>query len=180
MTANPEIAESASPPMESGAEERGLLPNSVGLPGVLFVAIATMAPGAGAAYAIATGAPFAGGSLPLAVVFALIGSVLVATAIGQVAKHISSAGGLAASVGTSMHSAIGFLVAWGYPFIYLFAMPYLALVFGNLLASTLSPDGTGADFNLIWTVGALLCLAGAFATNFLGVEVGVRFGLVPV
>ncbi|HEV7422919.1 MAG TPA: APC family permease [Mycobacterium sp.] len=178
MTANPDIAESAAPTTEAGAEEPGLVRNSVGLPGVMFVAIATMAPGAGAAYAIATGAPYAGGSLPLAVVFALIGSLLVATAIGQLAKHISSAGGLASYVGTAMHSGIGFIVAWAYPLVYLFAMPYLALVFGNLLATTLSPDGGGVAFNVIWSVGALACLAGAFATNFLGIEVGVRFGLV--
>jgi amino acid transporter len=60
---------------------------------------------------------------------------------------------------------------------YLFALPYLALVFGNLLATTVVPDG-GSGFNLVWTVGALICLAGAFATNYFGVEIGVRFGLI--
>lgn len=100
----------------------------------------------------------------------------MAAAIGQLAKHMSSAGGLASYVGTSMHTAAGFVVAWAYPFMYLFAMPYLALVFGHLLATTLVPDG-GA-FNMVWTVAALAFLAGAFATNYFGVEVGVRFGLV--
>ena len=177
MTANPEVAESVVRPVESGSEEPGLAKGVIKLPGVLFVAIATMAPGAGAAYAISTGASFGAGALPLAVVFALVGSLLVAAAIGQLAKHISSAGGLASYVGTSMHTAAGFVVAWAYPFLYLFAMPYLALVFGNLLGTTMVPDGGGA-FNAVWTIGALACLVMAFVTNYLGVEIGVRFGLI--
>ncbi|SEH74376.1 Amino acid transporter [Mycolicibacterium rutilum] len=172
MTATP-----VAPSAEVAAEEPGLAKGVIKLPGVLFVAIATMAPGAGAAYAVSTGASFGGGALPLAVVFALVGSLLVAAAIGQLAKHISSAGGLGSYVGTSFHSAAGFVVAWAYPFMYLFAMPYLALVFGNLLAMTVAPDG-GGDFNAVWTIAALACLAGAFATNYFGVEVGVRFGLI--
>ena len=175
MTANPEIA-AASQTGEDSAEP-SLAKGVINLPGVLFVAIATMAPGAGAAYAISTGSLFGGGALPLAVVFALVGSLLVATAIGQLAKHISSAGGLASYVGTAMHTGVGFVIAWAYPFMYLFAMPYLALVFGNLLATTVAPDG-GTAFNVVWTVAALACLAGAFATNFFGVEIGVRFGLI--
>jgi amino acid transporter len=177
MTANPEVAESVVRPIESGSEEPGLAKGVIKLPGVLFVAIATMAPGAGAAYAISTGASFGAGALPLAVVFALLGSLLVAAAIGQLAKHISSAGGLASYVGTSMHTAAGFVVAWAYPFLYLFAMPYLALVFGNLLGTTMVPEGGGA-FNAVWTIGALACLVMAFVTNYLGVEIGVRFGLI--
>jgi amino acid transporter len=177
MTANPEVAESVVRPIESGSEEPGLAKGVIKLPGVLFVAIATMAPGAGAAYAISTGASFGAGALPLAVVFALVGSLMVATAIGQMAKHISSVGGLASYVGTSMHTAAGFVVAWAYPFMFLFAMPYLALVFGNLLATTLVPDG-GGGFNAVWTVGALACLAGALSTNYFGVQIGVRFGLI--
>ena len=177
MTANPEVAESVVCPIESGSEEPGLAKGVIKLPGVLFVAIATMAPGAGAAYAISTGASFGAGALPLAVVFALLGSLLVAAAIGQLAKHISSAGGLASYVGTSMHTAAGFVVAWAYPFLYLFAMPYLALVFGNLLGTTMVPEGGGA-FNAVWTIGALACLVMAFVTNYLGVEIGVRFGLI--
>jgi amino acid transporter len=175
MTVNPEITKGVSTGPDT--EEPGLEKGVIKLPGVLFVAIAAMAPGAGAAYSISTGALFGGGALALSVVFALVGSLLVATAIGQLAKHMSSAGGLASYVGTAMHNTAGFVVAWAYPFMWLFALPYLALVFGNLLATTLVPDG-GSGFTLVWTVGGLVCLAGAFMTNYFGVEIGVRFGLV--
>ena len=173
MTVNPEVTQSVT----ATTEEPGLEKGVIKLPGVLFVAIAAMAPGAGAAYSISTGALFGGGALALSVVFALIGSLMVATAIGQLAKHMSSAGGLASYVGTSIHNAVGFVVAWAYPFMWLFALPYLALVFGNLLATTIVPDG-GSGFTLVWTVAALVCLAGAFLTNYFGVEIGVRFGLI--
>jgi amino acid transporter len=169
----------ASPsPSTSTDTAEGLAPNSISLPGVLFVAIATMAPGAGAAYAIVSGAPFAGGSLPLAVVVALVGSMLVATAIGQLAKHMTSAGGLASYVGKSMHNSLAFVVAWAYPFVYLCALPYLALVFGNLLATSVDPNGSGTGHTLIWVAGALVCLGISGAMNFFGAEFGARLGLI--
>jgi amino acid transporter len=168
----------APPSADTGTADEALAKNSISLPGVLFVAIATMAPGAGAAYAIVTGAPFAGGSLPLAVIVALVGSMLVAVAIGQMAKHMSSAGGLASYVGRSIHSGIGFIVAWAYPFVYLCALPYLALVFGNLLATSIYPSGTGTGFTTTWVVGGLACLTAAFLMNFFGASFGARMGLI--
>jgi amino acid transporter len=168
----------ADPVPASGDGEHRLAANSVSLLGVLFVAIAVMAPGTGAAYAIVTGAAFAGGGLTLAVVIALIGSALVAVAIGQLAKHMSSAGGLASYVGASLHRGLAFVVAFVYPFVYLFAMPYLGLVFGNLIATSIVPEATGTAYHVIWMVGALSCLAMAFAMNYFGVKTGARIGLV--
>src|SRR5258705_10636753 len=93
-----------------------------------------MAPGAGAAYSISTGALFGGGALALSVVFALVGSLLVATAIGQLAKHMSSAGGLASNPRTAVHVPPGLATAWAHPFLYPFAFPCPAVGFGNRLA----------------------------------------------
>src|SRR3979490_3323925 len=60
VTANPEVV--AAPQVEGDPAEPGLAKGVIKLPGVLFVAIATMAPGAGAAYSISTGALFRGGA----------------------------------------------------------------------------------------------------------------------
>jgi len=168
----------ASVDVDSGEAGEGLAKGSITMSGVLFVSIATMAPGAGAAYAIMSGAPFAGGSLPLAVVVALVGCVLVAVAIGQMAKHMSSAAGIASYVGKAIHSGFGFVVAWAYPFVYLCAVPYLCLVFGNLLAGAIIPSGEGSAFTAIWVIGTIACLAGAFAMNFFGASFGARLGLI--
>src|SRR5882757_1554179 len=107
----PNPATSTQPPAAEGGTsaeaDEGLAKSSITLAEVLFVSIATMAPGAGAAYAIMSGAPLAGGSLPLSVLIALTGCVLVAVAVGQLAKHMSSAAGLASYVGTAFHSTVG-------------------------------------------------------------------------
>src|SRR3981189_3521747 len=112
VTANPEVV--AAPQVEGDPTEPGLAKGVVKLPGVLFVAIATMAPAAGAAHSISTGALSGAGALALSVVFALVGSLLVATAIGQLAKHMSSAGGLASYVGTSLPPGGGFIARGAY------------------------------------------------------------------
>jgi amino acid transporter len=163
-----------STPPDTG---QSLAKNTVTLSGALFVAVATMAPGAGAAFAIISGAPFAGGALPASVIVALIGCLFVAVAVGQLAKHIPSAGGLAAYVAEGLHSGPGFVVAWAYPAVYLAAMPYLALVFGNLLATSLT-NGTGTAFTALWIVGVFACLGVAAAMNYFGVEFGSRAGIV--
>jgi amino acid transporter len=151
--------------------------NSVSLAGALFVAVATMAPGAGAAFAIVSGAPFAGGALPTSVIFALIGCLLVAVAIGQLAKHIPSAGGLSAYIAEGIHNGPGFVAAWAYPAVYLAALAYLGLVFGNLIATSVT-NGTGTAFKVWWVVGVLVCLGAAAAMNWFGVEFGTKIGIV--
>ena len=82
----------------SAAPERGgfdhLREHSIGLPQVLFQSITHMAPAAAVAYSIYISVPDAKQALPLSVGLALIACLCAATAIGQLAKHIPSAGGL--------------------------------------------------------------------------------------
>ena len=82
----------------SAAPERGgfdhLREHSIGLPQVLFQSITHMAPAAAVAYSIYISVPDAKQALPLSVGLALIACLCAATAIGQLAKHFPSAGGL--------------------------------------------------------------------------------------
>ena len=59
-------------------QTRGLRRNAIGLREVLFQSITDMAPGAAIAASIPAGVAFAGGSLPLAVIFALIACLFCA------------------------------------------------------------------------------------------------------
>ena len=68
--------------------------HSIGLPAVLFQSITHMAPAAAVAFSILVSIGFAGQALPLAVLLAMIACLLVANSIGQLAKHMPSAGGL--------------------------------------------------------------------------------------
>jgi amino acid transporter len=79
----------------SSRSSRGLARSAIGLRAVLFQSITHMAPAAAVAFSIIVGAPFAGGTLPLGVLPALVARLFVASSIGQLAKHLPSAGGFA-------------------------------------------------------------------------------------
>jgi len=68
-----------------------LAKDAIGLPEVVLQSITFMAPAAGVALALIPGANFAGGALPLSVLLALAGCLLVASSIAQLAKHMPSA-----------------------------------------------------------------------------------------
>ncbi|MET0701503.1 MAG: APC family permease [Mycobacterium sp.] len=164
-------------PIDVGEGGEGLAKGSITLSGVLFVSIATMAPGAGLAYSIMTGSLFAGGALPLAVVGATIGCILVAVGIAQMAKHISTAGGLGSFVGRAFHPGLGFVVAFCAPVFYLAALPYLMLVFGNLIAAALFPGG-GTAFKATWIIAGLFCLLLSGGLNYFGAAFSTKAGVI--
>src|SRR5712691_13321998 len=87
---------------------------SIGLAQVLWQSITHMAPGAAIAFSILFSVQFAGPALPLSVLFALVACVLVASSIGQLAKHIPSAGGLYSYVAHALGPRAGFMVGWAY------------------------------------------------------------------
>ncbi|HEY6542409.1 MAG TPA: hypothetical protein VIZ18_15805, partial [Ktedonobacteraceae bacterium] len=80
----------ATPPSE---QRSALRSNAIGLPGVLFQSVTTMAPAGAVAFSLGAAIPFTGGALPLAVAVALVACVLIALNIGSMAKHLPSAGG---------------------------------------------------------------------------------------
>jgi amino acid transporter len=99
------------------APSAGLAREAIGLREVLFQSITHMAPAAAVAFSIIVGANFAAGALPLSVLLALVGCLLVAVSIGQLAKQLPSAGGFSTYAARGLHPAVGFLVGWGYAFV---------------------------------------------------------------
>ena len=57
---------------------------------------------------------FAGGNTPLAVVFALVAALFTAYSIGQLARHLPSAGGMYTYVTRGLGSFFGWLMAWAF------------------------------------------------------------------
>src|SRR5215469_8505519 len=139
---------SASPSTATTATV-GLRPNAVGLPGVLFQSIAMMAPAAAVAFAFFPGVATAGGSFPLAVVIALIASVLLALSIGQLAIHLPSAGGFYTYVGHGLGKSFGFLIGWLTIPVYLLFMPVNLLIFG-FVAEFLVATETNGSVDIAW------------------------------
>ena len=127
--------------------QEGLRANAVGLPDVMFTSITTMAPAAGAAFSITVGALFAGGALSAGVAIALIGCLFTALSIGQMAKHLPSAGGMYTYIARGLGTKLGFLAGWGFDLGYTMAVPLVSVLFGNILASTLASH-FGLSYNL--------------------------------
>src|SRR5258705_3272805 len=131
------------PARESASTSRGRGRKAIGLREVLFQSITDMAPGAAMAASIPAGVAFAGGSLPLAVIFALVACLFCAVSIGLLAREMPSAGSLATYAARGLHPAIGFLVAWGYVLVGVLIPPLVLLQLGITTAATLNAEFHG-------------------------------------
>ena len=161
----------------AGTTTTGLRRNAIGLREALFQSITDMAPGAAIAASIPAGVAFAGGSLPLAVVFALIACLFCAWSIGQLARELPSAGSLATYAARGLHPAVGFLVAWGYVLVGWLIPPLVLLQLGFTVDGTLHTEFHGDTANLWWVwsiLGALIILA----AGYYGIRTSTRLGTI--
>src|SRR5262245_39326150 len=127
----PAPATDARPPAEL---RRGV----VGFGGVLFQSITFMAPAIATAFSIPIGMAFGGGATVLAVILALIASLFVASSIGQLAKHMPSAGSFYTYVSNGIHPGLGFLVGWAFELALLIGGAFLATQIGIIVSGTLT------------------------------------------
>jgi amino acid transporter len=155
----------------------GLAREAVGLREVLFQSITHMAPAAAVAFSIIVGANFAAGALPLSVLFALVGCLLVAVSIGQLAKQLPSAGGFYTYAARGLHPAVGFLVGWGYAFVEPLVAPLLYLIFGNVVASTLQAE-FGWSYDTWWVVAAVAAALLVFVFGWFGIRLSTGAGTI--
>jgi amino acid transporter len=164
-------------PSTATAGHHGLRREAIGLREVMFQSITDMAPGAAIAASIPAGVAFAGGDLPLSVVVALIGCLLSAFCIGELATHLPSAGSLATYTAAGIHEGLGFLVAWGYTLIGLLIPPLVLLQLGFTIASTFHGEWNSYPANLWWpwTLAGALIVA---AAGFYGVRASAGLGTV--
>lgn len=136
-----------------------------------------MAPGAAIAASIPAGAAYAGGSLPLAVVFALVACLLSASSIGLLAREMPAAGSLATYAARGIHPTAGFLTAWGYVLVAVLIPPLVLLQLGFTVASTINSDFPGYPANLWWPwtiAGAVVVLL----AGYFGIRTSARLGTV--
>src|ERR1700748_2120925 len=109
-----------------------------------------MAPGAALAASIPAGAGYAGGSLPLAVVFALIACLLSASSIGLLAREMPAGGALATYAARRAHPAAGFLTAWGYVLVSILIPPLVLFQLGFTVAGTINSEWASYPADLWW------------------------------
>src|ERR1700761_960956 len=112
--------------------------DAIGLREVLFQSITAMAPA------------FAGGSLPLAVLIALVACLLTASCVAELARELPAAGSVATYAARGLHPAVGFLVGWGYGFVEGLVPPLLLLQLGFTVAGTLHEEWASWPADLWW------------------------------
>lgn len=107
---------------------------------VAFQSVANMAPAAAVAFSLLFAAPYAGGSTPLSIVIGLVACVLVAVTIGQLAKHLPSAGGLYTYNARGLGAGAGFLVGWAFVLAEVVVAPGGLLILGSVVGSALNTN----------------------------------------
>ncbi|MFI9240331.1 APC family permease [Streptomyces sp. NPDC053079] len=158
----------------TGAELRR---DAVGGTAVLFQSVTAMAPAAAVVASIPGGAVFAGGSLPLSVLLALAASLLTASALGELARHLPAAGSVATYAARGLHPAAGFLVAWGYVFAEALVPPLVLLQLGFTMAGTLHRQWAAYPADLWWP-WVLAGAAAVAAAGYRGIRASARLGTV--
>jgi amino acid transporter len=169
--------------MEAGAQgsPRGgfdhLREHSIGLPQVLFQSITHMAPAAAVAYSIYISVPDARQALPLSVGLALIACLCAATAIGQLAKHLPSAGGLYTYSARSLGPWAGLLTAWLFVGFQPLVAPFLYLEFGWAMHDVFNTS-IGWHWSGQWVVWVLLMAAIVFLLTYRDVRLSTTAGVI--
>ena len=96
-----------------------------------------MAPAASVAFSILFAAQYAGGATPLAVLVGLGLCLLIAVTIGQMAKHLPSAGGLYTYNARGLGASVGFLVGWAFMMAEVVVAPGGLLILGIVVSGAL-------------------------------------------
>ena len=160
-------------------DERTMLrPNSIGLPGVLFQSITTMAPASAVAFSLGAAIPYTGASLPLAVFIALIVCIFIALNIGTLAKYLPSAGGYFTYVSRSLGTPTGWMTGWMFNLAYLFIVPLQLLVLGPVMDSfvqNLFHVSFGANG---WAIWAVIFAVIVFFLTYAGIKVSADTNVV--
>src|SRR6266480_2286995 len=176
MSAGEVPAHSGPAPAADGPPPGELRHGVVGFGGVLFQSITFMAPAIATAFSIPIGMAFGGGATVLAVIIALVASLLVASSIAQLAKHMPAAGSFYTYISNGIHPTVGFLVAWAFELALFAGGAFLALQIAIIVAPTLT-----SEFNFsgdLWWIWAVLGAALVFGLGYFGIKASTRTGLL--
>jgi amino acid transporter len=166
---------SASPsiPAEAPSLER----NAVGTSGVVFQSITHMAPAVATALSIGAATLFAGAITPLAVLFAMIACLFTAYSLGELARHLPSAGGMYTYVGRGLGSFFGWLMGWAFTLAEPLVAPILFGGFGFYGAIFVS-SYLGMEFTYTWAILAVACGLLTWWLLYSGISFSTRAGVV--
>lgn len=170
-----ETTPSTTPSATTAPAATSLRRNAIGLPGVLFQSITTMAPASAVAFSLGAAIPFAGGALPLAVLLALIVCSLIAVNIGALAKYLPSAGGYFTYVSRGLGVHAGWMTGWFFSLTYLLIVPLQLLVLGPVADSFTQQY---FHFSWGWAVWAIIFAVIVFGLTYFGIRVSADASVI--
>ncbi|MBF8289875.1 MAG: family permease, partial [Chloroflexi bacterium] len=169
--------------MTASQGEHGLQRNAIGLTETLFQSITHMAPAVATALSIGAATLFAGGVTPLAVVFALVACLFTAYSIGELSRHLPSAGGMYTYVGRGLGKFFGWMMAWAFALAEPLVPPALFASFG-LFGAALVTNLTGFEAPWLWIALAVVCAAIVWWLVYRGIKLstdaGVLLGVIEI
>jgi amino acid transporter len=169
------VRERLEPAGSSATEPRGLRTESIGLPQVLFQSITHMGPAAAIASSLLVGFTFAGATMPLSIVLAMGVCLLIAVSVGQMAKHIRSAGGLYVYVAEGLGERAGAFVGWLYLGVEPLIPPIILMVLGQIVGNVFAQS---LGLSIPWWVFTILAAGLTLVLNVRDVRVSTNAGLV--
>lgn len=156
-------------------ERAGLARGALGFPTVLMQGVAQIAPAFGVVASIAFNTQLAGLGAPSTFLAAFIIALMVAVTIGQLAKHLPSAGGLGTYVSASVGPSAGFVVGWLYSWLAATATGAAASYTGYIMQTTISSE---YRIDIGWQYWAAAVLALTAFVAYRGIRVSGRALLV--
>jgi amino acid transporter len=159
-------------------QAESLRANTIGLPGVLFQSMTTMAPASAVAFSLVAAIPFTGGALPLATVIALAVCLLVALNIGAMARYLPSAGGYFTYVSRGLGVQAGWMTGWLFSLAYLLIVPFQLLVLGPVADQFVTQYlhlSFGAHGWIVWAAVFAIVI---FLLTYFGIRISADVGVV--
>lgn len=142
--------------------------DSVGLTQVLFQSICHMSPATAVILALGLGFSFAGPALPLSLLLALVTCLLIANSVGQMAKHMPSAGGSVTYVARALGARTGYVVGG----MLLLTEVLIPMAGGLALGAVAEPK-----LHIAWWILALATIAIYFTLNYRGIKLATNVAI---
>lgn len=155
-----------------------LAKDHIGFWQVLFQSVSQMGPGLSAVSGLTAAASFALGAMPLAILLALIASLLGANTLIQFSKRISSAGGYYTFVAQGMGPKTGVLTGWMYLLYQGINAPAMILFFGFLIRSLLDMGFHLTLPQWTWWPFAMFSALFVWYLSYKGIRPSLKYSMV--
>jgi len=150
--------------------------NALGELQVLFQAITSAGPAVGVAASLVFAATYAGAATPLTAVLTTVAVLFVAISMGQLGKHLPSAGGLYTYTTGGFGKQVGFIVSWALSFAYLIDLPLIFLLLAYIAQANLTSRLQAPSW--VWVPITIVAVALICALVFRGIKLSTGVGVV--